>query len=120
MPHVKHAADGSGDFRVQGCHWCCASSEFDPKAAASGRHPGGNGMIRAIEFRAPLTLSLLTSRRTTQPFGLNGGGPGATGENWLSKQQGQRLQLPSQYQTQVDKGDKLEIYTPGGGGYGSR
>jgi len=31
----------------------------------------------------PLTVSLVTERRTTPPWGAAGGGPGATGENRL-------------------------------------
>ena len=30
-----------------------------------------------------LTVSLITQRRVSQPWGLNGGEPGAVGENWL-------------------------------------
>jgi N-methylhydantoinase B len=30
-----------------------------------------------------VTVSLITERRVSQPWGLAGGGPGAVGENWL-------------------------------------
>lgn len=33
-----------------------------------------------------VTLSLITERRVSQPWGLDGGGPGAVRENWLLPQ----------------------------------
>ena len=30
-----------------------------------------------------VTVSLITERRSSRPWGADGGGPGATGENWL-------------------------------------
>jgi 5-oxoprolinase (ATP-hydrolysing) len=52
-------------------------------SGGQGRHPGGEGMVRELEFRQPLTLSLLTSRRNSPPYGLSGGKAGAVGQNWL-------------------------------------
>ena len=88
-------------------------------SGGSGIMNGGNGMIRKIEFRVPLTLSLLTSRRTTEPFGLGGGSMGCAGENWLQRADGTRENLPSSCHRQVAFGDVLEILTPGGGGFGA-
>lgn len=48
-----------------------------------GKNRGGHGAIREIEFLKPLTVSLLTSRRTTRPFGLHGGENGQPGRNRL-------------------------------------
>ncbi len=84
-----------------------------------GRYTGGCGMIRTIEFLRPLVVSLLTSRRITQPYGLEGGGPGARGQN-LVKRVGERWQcLPSRTSFSVRPGDQLRIITPGGGGWGN-
>ena len=44
-----------------------------------GRHPGGEGIVREIEFTAAATLSLMGERRRVPPWGLHGGGPGAVG-----------------------------------------
>src|SRR5262245_58383001 len=54
-------------------------------SGGAGRHRGGNGIIREIEFLEPLDVSLLTSRRTTQPYGLEGGAPGEAGRNLLTR-----------------------------------
>lgn len=83
-----------------------------------GRYAGGCGMIRTIEFLRPLVVSLLTSRRTTEPYGLEGGGPGARGQNLL-KRLGETWEcLPSRTSFSVRPGDQLRIITPGGGGWG--
>ena len=55
--------------------------DFRIRAASGGQgmHPGGDGVVRTFEFLQPVTLSLLTSRRGSRPFGLAGGGPGQSG-----------------------------------------
>src|SRR3989304_1993503 len=50
-------------------------------SGGAGRWRGGDGVTRAIEARAPLTVSLLTERRERAPYGLEGGEPGACGRN---------------------------------------
>ena len=80
-----------------------------------GRFPGGDGICREYEFLEPVTVSLLTERRSTAPFGLDGGAPGAMGKNLLNDQE-----LPGHAVFDVKAGDRLRIETPGGGGYGSR
>lgn len=83
-----------------------------------GRQPGGDGIIRAYQFLQPVSISLLTSRRRSGPFGMDGGQAGAAGENWLQTNSGTRLQLPSSCQMEVEQGAILTICTPGGGGFG--
>src|SRR5581483_10852771 len=41
-----------------------------------GRHRGGCGIVREIEFLAPAEVTLLGERRRVAPYGLRGGGPG--------------------------------------------
>ncbi len=85
-----------------------------------GQWCGGDGVIREIEFLAPVEVSLLTQRRERPPFGLAGGMPGAPGENWLHRKGKRRPQpLGPLAQLQVQPGDRIVILTPGGGGYGS-
>ena len=45
--------------------------------------PGGEGIERDLEMLEDVTVSLITERRVSQPWGLAGGEPGAVGENWL-------------------------------------
>ncbi len=52
-------------------------------SGGAGRWAGGDGIERVIQVLEPATLSLITERRVSAPWGLEGGGPGAVGENWL-------------------------------------
>jgi 5-oxoprolinase (ATP-hydrolysing) len=76
-------------------------------------------MVREIEFTQPLTLSLLTGRRTSQPYGMKGGQPGRAGVNWLIDADATERKLPWRCQIQVDKAQRLRLETPGGGGFES-
>ena len=52
-------------------------------SGGAGIHAGGEGIEREIEVLEAVTLSLITERRRSVPWGADGGGPGAAGENWL-------------------------------------
>ena len=41
-------------------------------SGGAGLHPGGDGVVRELLFRRPLTLSVLTERRVFRPYGLKG------------------------------------------------
>lgn len=91
-----------------------------------GRHRGGDGCVREMEFLDTLEVSLITQRRATQPYGLAGGGFGAPGRNILIRSvdgAAQRREppaetLPAIARFRVRCGDRLLIETPGGGGWG--
>ncbi len=93
-------------------------------SGGAGTHSGGDGMIRDVEFREPVTVSLLTSRRTIPPYGMLGGAPGTTGLNQLTRKaaigEPTKIEnLPSRCEFQAAEGDRLRLETPGGGGWGS-
>ena len=52
-------------------------------SGGAGAAPGGDGIERDLEVLVDATVSLITERRVSRPWGLAGGGPGAVGENWL-------------------------------------
>lgn len=88
-------------------------------SGGAGLQRGGDGVVRRLEFLAPLELSLITQRRGPHPpFGLAGGDDGLCGKNTLFRVDGSRETLPGIGQTKVQPGDILVIETPGGGGYG--
>lgn len=86
-----------------------------------GRHRGGDGVIREIEFLRPLGVSILSERRGEYPpFGLAGGGPGMQGRNLLWRRGAARPEiLEAKVQIRVEPGDRLVLETPGGGAYGA-
>lgn len=89
------------------------------ESGGEGLHRGGEGLIRDIEFLAPVDATLLGDRRETQPYGLGGGQPGRSGENVLI-QGNVETGLPGKVQLRLDAGDVLSIRTPGGGGWGKK
>jgi 5-oxoprolinase (ATP-hydrolysing) len=91
---------------------------FRKGSGGAGRWKGGDGLVRCYRFLAPLTVSLLTQRRDTRPYGLCGGEPGVSGRNRLRRASGGEEDLPGRATLRVDVGDLLIIETPGGGGFG--
>ncbi len=89
-------------------------------SGGAGLAPGGEGIERDLQVLEDVTVSLITERRVSQPWGLVGGGPGAVGENWLLPQgdEEQAKQLPDKCTIRMKSGDVLRMLTPGGGGWG--
>jgi 5-oxoprolinase (ATP-hydrolysing) len=87
-------------------------------SGGAGRWRGGDGVIRELEALEPLTLSLLSGSRLVPPFGLAGGEPGACGENSLIRAGGEREPLPGSVSIDLQPGDRVQVATPGGGGFG--
>ena len=83
-----------------------------------GMRRGGDGIVRDMEFLAPVTVTVLSDRRHSSPYGLQGGKAGAPGENVLYKGGTRELRLPPKVTFQAAIGDVLSIRTPGGGGWG--
>ncbi|AFY37224.1 5-oxoprolinase (ATP-hydrolysing) [[Leptolyngbya] sp. PCC 7376] len=84
-----------------------------------GEFKGGNGVIRRVQFLEPMTAAILSSRRQVEPFGLDGGHAGKIGENKLIRADEETENLTPTVERQMEIGDRLEIKTPGGGGYGT-
>ena len=64
-----------------------------------------------------VTVSLVTERRVSQPWGLAGGEPRVVGENWpLPQGDEERAErLPPRCTIKLAAGDVLRMLTPGGG-----
>ncbi|GGO27405.1 hydantoinase B/oxoprolinase family protein [Microbispora bryophytorum] len=87
-------------------------------SGGAGRWRGGDGAVRRIRFRAPMTVSVLSGHRRVPPYGMAGGAPGALGVNRVRRADGSVVHLAGCDSVEVEPGDVLEIETPGGGGYG--
>ncbi len=87
-------------------------------SGGEGLHRGGDGLIRELEALAPCRAALLTERRTSAPYGLEGGQVGAVGENHV-RQSGAIRRLPGKVEINLNPGDILSVATPGGGGFGT-
>jgi N-methylhydantoinase B/oxoprolinase/acetone carboxylase alpha subunit len=91
------------------------------ESGGAGAAPGGDGIERELEVLEDVTISLITERRTSRPWGLAGGAPGAAGENWLLRagDASRAERLPDKCTVRLRAGDVLRVRTPGGGGFGS-
>jgi 5-oxoprolinase (ATP-hydrolysing) len=88
-------------------------------SGGAGRHHGGDGVVRRLEFRAPLSGALLANHRRIAPFGLEGGQPATAGAARLRRVSGAVEQIAATASFAVVAGDELTILTPGGGGFGA-
>lgn len=88
-------------------------------SGGSGLHRGGDGLVREIEFRKPVVVSILSERRVHAPRGLKGGKDGARGVNYLVTKDKRTVNLGGKNTIEVEAGEILQIFTPGGGGWGS-
>ncbi|KAL3620953.1 5-oxoprolinase [Castilleja foliolosa] len=84
-----------------------------------GVRRGGDGIVREIEFRRPVVVSILSERRVHAPRGMKGGKNGARGANYLVTKDGRKVYLGGKNTVEVQAGETLQILTPGGGGWGS-
>ncbi|EPX72708.1 oxoprolinase [Schizosaccharomyces octosporus yFS286] len=95
-------------------------------SGGKGKYRGGDGVIRDIEFRIPVTLSILSERRAYHPYGMKGGEDAKCGKNiWVKRSTDEegnckirRINLGGRNTCHIGAGDHIEIHTPGGGGYG--
>ena len=84
-------------------------------SGGAGEHSGGDGVVRELEAREQMRASLITERRRHGPPGADGGEDGRPGRNSLDGEE-----LPPKWSGTLEKGARLRIETPGGGGHGGR
>jgi N-methylhydantoinase B/oxoprolinase/acetone carboxylase alpha subunit len=87
-------------------------------SAGKGAFRGGEGIVREYEMLTDISVTILSDRRRSVPYGARGGGPGGRGRNTLVRA-GRKRALPGKAELRLRAGDVLRIETPGGGGYGS-
>jgi 5-oxoprolinase (ATP-hydrolysing) len=89
-------------------------------SGGQGLWNGGDGIERIITFLETLDITILTQHRKEMPYGLEGGEPGKTGQQYLITKNGEKIKLQGIDARQVEPGDSITILTPGGGGFGSK
>ncbi|KAB8254108.1 Hydantoinase B/oxoprolinase-domain-containing protein [Aspergillus pseudonomiae] len=95
-----------------------------PGSGGKGLHPGGDGVIRDIEFLAPMECSILSERRVHRPYGLEGGEDAQSGLNlWISKDEetGEErvVNIGGKNTVSMKTHNRVVIMTAGGGGWGA-
>ncbi|CEO59659.1 Putative 5-oxo-L-prolinase [Penicillium brasilianum] len=89
-----------------------------------GKNPGGEGVVRDIEFLAPMQCSILSERRVHRPYGLEGGQDAQPGLNqWITKDvetgEERHINIGGKNTVSVKTHDRVVIMTAGGGGWGA-
>jgi N-methylhydantoinase B len=83
-------------------------------SGGAGAHAGGDGLVREYEFLQAASVTLLTERRRHAPWGLANGRAGQAGRNERNG-----VALPGKISLELQRGDRLTVMTPGGGGWGA-
>jgi len=83
----------------------------------AGLHRGGDGLLREIELLGDAHITMLADRRKSQPWGLAGGHPGASGRTTIIRD-GKERELPGKCTVELPAGSRIRIESPGGGGWG--
>lgn len=94
------------------------SYEIRHGSGGAGRYRGGDGGVRRLRFLEDMTAAILSNNRLHAPFGLQGGGVGSMGRNYVERADGRIEPLRPQDSAQLKPGDIFVVETPGGGGYG--
>ena len=87
-------------------------------SGGKGKYEGGEGIVREVTFLKAMKMTLLTSHRHTDPYGLAGGSAGARGHNFVRRLDGRIDELAGNAETDMAPGDTFIMETPGGGGFG--
>jgi 5-oxoprolinase (ATP-hydrolysing) len=82
-----------------------------------GKCRGSDGAVRMIRVVESTTVTLVSSRRSIGPLGLEGVECGLPGRHWVERANGKREDIAGIAQVELAAGDAIVIETPGGGGY---
>lgn len=94
--------------------------ELRQDGGGAGLHRGGGGITRVVEFTEEVTLTIVADRDVSQPYGLQGGRPGATAEFTLTLPDGAVERLAGKsVRGEVPAGSVLRLTCAGAGGYGA-
>ncbi len=87
-------------------------------SGGAGSHRGGDGVVRRLRFEDSMEINVLAGHRRIPPYGAAGGASGAVGHTRKIGADGTVTEFGATAQTTVSPGDRFEIETPGGGGFG--
>ena len=93
---------------------------FRAGSGGKGKHRGGDGIVREIEVLTESEVNLLADRRKRGPYGLGGGSAGKTGSTKIIRRNGKPETLAGKAGARLQRGDRIRIESPGGGGYSRR
>lgn len=91
-----------------------------PDSGGAGEFRGGLAFIREFRFLADARFTLRGDRRDHPPFGIEGGGTGASSAHLFIRTDGTQQHLPTMPMESFNarRGDIFRLTGAGGGGYG--
>ena len=93
--------------------------ELRRDSGGAGEFRGGLGVVREYEVLADdVSFTHRGERHYSAAPGLNGGGEGASARSRILRADGRTEEIPSKALTVLNRGDRVIVETPGGGGYG--
>jgi 5-oxoprolinase (ATP-hydrolysing) len=92
--------------------------EIRTGSGGKGKWNGGDGIVREVTFKEKVEVNILSQHRVEQPYGLKGGHTGKPGQQKLISKNGEEKILKGMDSVVAEAGDRVQIQTPGGGGYG--
>ncbi|MGC8663127.1 MAG: hydantoinase B/oxoprolinase family protein [Thermoplasmata archaeon] len=92
--------------------------EFRKDSSGPGEFRGGSGLVRSFQMlENGITITVLSERGKSQPWGLFGGMPGERTSVYVKKNK-RKYRSSIKVTLTLQNGDSIEIRTAGGGGYG--
>lgn len=91
---------------------------FRPDSAGPGRRRGGLGLQKSIRVTTDCNFLTSFERFTCPPWGLMGGGRAKPGYTEMERKDGERQVYHKTSGVPIMAGERVRIYTGGGGGFG--
>ncbi|WP_334127509.1 hydantoinase B/oxoprolinase family protein [Sneathiella sp.] len=94
---------------------------FRDDSGGPGRYRGGLGLIReyCLVGVDEAVLQVRSDRQKFQPYGLQGGHPGAFARNYINFGKDDEERLPGKFMRTLKRGQTYSAFLAGGGGWGN-
>jgi len=88
-------------------------------SGGAGKYRGGLGVEKCYRIVNPVDLTVIIERTKCAPWGLDGGGDGSTGRVEVHRDGGGEPEIIHKGTASLAAGDRIIVFSPGGGGFGS-
>lgn len=116
--HIQNTENSAVEETENNLPFLITRYELIPDSEGAGRYRGGLGIRRDWKFPDhEATLTVFSDNRKYAPWGLFGGGNGAS-SRYVLDPDGEARELPSKITLHLAPDSVISYRTPGGGGYG--
>lgn len=89
-----------------------------PGTGGAGEFAGGDGTLKEVTFLEEASVTFMTTRRSTRPYGLHGGEAGEPGRQLIKRPGEKWTEVEASSTHLLSEGSSVRLQTPGGGGWG--